>query len=188
MDDQEIIDLFWARSEAAISAAEEKYGKHCYSIAYQILGDHEDAMECVNDTYLRAWNSIPPEHPESLAAFLGRITRNLSLNRYKQKHAKKRGESETDLALEELEQCMSFASGQDPAEALELQALTDAINDFLSHQSERNRNIFVQRYWLLRPIREIASFYGISESVIKITLFRMRKKLAKLLQEEGFTL
>ena len=188
MDDQEIISLFWARSEAAISAAEEKYGKHCYSIAYRILGDHEDAMECVNDTYLRAWNSMPPERPESLAAFLGRITRNLSLNRFKQKHAKKRGESETDLALEELEQCMSFASGQDPAEALELQALTDAINDFLSHQSERNRNIFVQRYWLLRPIREIAEFYGISESVIKITLFRMRKRLAILLQEEGFTL
>ena len=186
MDDREIVALFLARSESAISAAEEKYEKYCYSIAYQILGNHEDAMECVNDTYLRAWNSIPPERPESLAAFLGKITRNLSLNRYKKNHSKKCGGEQTDLALEELELCMP--KGQDPADAMELQALTGLINSFLFDQTERNRNIFIQRYWLLRPIKEIAKFYGISESGIKLALFRMRKKLAKLLQEEGFTL
>ena len=184
MDDLEIIELYWSRSENAILATVEKYGKYCYFIAYRILEDHEDAMECVNDTYLRAWDSMPPERPDSLAAFLGKITRNLSLNRWKQDRTKKRGGAEADLAFEELEMCI--AAGQDPAESMELQALTGLINSFLFDQPERNRNIFLRRYWMLSPIKEIADFYGVSESRIKSILFRMRKKLGKLLQNEGF--
>ena len=186
MDDQKIIELYWTRSEDALLATEEKYGKYCYSIAYRILNDHEDAMECVNDTYLRAWNSMPPERPDSLTAFLGKITRNLSLNRYKQDRAKRRGGAEAELAFEELEMCI--AAGQDPAEVLELQDLTGLINSFLFDQPEQNRNIFLRRYWMLSSVKEIADFYGESESKIKSVLFRMRKKLGKLLQNEGFEL
>ncbi len=186
MDDQEIIDLFWARSESAISAAEEKYGRSCYSIAFRILGDHEDAMECVNDTYLRAWNSMPPERPDNLAAFLKTIARNLSLDRYKRDHTEKRGGEQTELALEELEMCI--AGGHDPLESMEMQALADLINGFLFEQAERYRNIFLRRYWMLEPVRDIAAFYGESESKVKSILFRMRKKLAKLLEKEGFHL
>lgn len=186
MDDREIVALFLARSESAISAAEEKYEKYCYSIAYQILGNHEDAMECVNDTYLRAWNSIPPAHPDSLAAFLGKICRNLSIDRYDQNRAIKRGGMQTALAFEELEMCI--AAGQDPAESAELQALTGLVNSFLFDQPEQKRNIFLRRYLWLHSIKEIAEFYGVSETKIKSVLFRMRKKLAKLLQEEGYYL
>ena len=114
MNDQDIIKLYWTRSEQAIAVTAEKYGKYCYSIAFQILNDHEDAMECVNDTYLRAWNSMPPNRPDSLSAYLGKITRNLARNRYKLERTKKRGGSQTALALEELEMCI--AGGEDPAD------------------------------------------------------------------------
>ena len=186
MDDQAIIDLYWTRSETAIAATAEKYGKYCYSIAFRILCDHEDAMECVNDTYLRAWNSMPPERPDNLTAYLGKITRNLSLNRYKQDRTKKHGGVLAEVALEELD--YSPAGGQDPAESMEMQELTGLINSFLFDQSEQNRGIFLRRYWMLSPIKDIADFYGVSESKITSILFRMRKKLGKLLQEEGFHL
>ena len=186
MDDQKIIELYWTRSEDALLATEEKYGKYCYSIAYRILNDHEDAMECVNDTYLRAWNSMPPERPDNLAAFLRKIARNLSLDRYKRDRTEKRGGEQTELALEELEMCIT--SGQDPLESMEMQELAGLINSFLFEQPERNRNIFLRRYWMLEPVKDIAGFYGESESKIKSILFRMRKKLAKLLEEEGFHL
>ena len=184
MNDQDIIKLYWTRSEQAIAVPAEKYGKYCYSIAFQILNDHEDAMECVNDTYLRAWNSMPPNRPDSLSAYLGKITRNLARNRYKLERTKKRGGSQTALALEELEMCI--AGGGDPADSMEMQALGGLINSFLFDQTERNRNIFLRRYWMLSPIKDIADFYGISESKVKSILFRMRKKLAKLLKDEEF--
>ena len=106
MDDLHVIDLYWARAETAISETEKKYGGYCYSIAYRILHDNEDSEECVNDTYMRAWDSMPPHRPSALKRFLGRITRNLSLDRYEQRTAEKRGFGEIPLALEELQECI----------------------------------------------------------------------------------
>ena len=183
MEDQLIIELFWKRSESAISAVAEKYGSYCDSIAYSVLGDHEIAKECVNDTYLRVWNAIPPQRPESLAAFMGKTTRNLALNRYKHDHAEKRGGTQMKLALEELEICASTSNN--PEESLDAHQLTRIIERFLREQSVRDRNVFLRRYFLLSSIRDIAQHEEVSEERIKSLLFRMRKKLKKHLIKEG---
>ena len=182
MNDQEIIERFWERQESAISATAEKYGKYCHSIAYNILYDHFDAEECVNDTYLGAWNSIPPQRPNSLMAFLGKIARNLALNRYKRYSAAKRGNGQVDVALSELENCVP--DQQDVEQAAEDKRLVSVLNRFLYAQPLKKRNVFVRRYWYLYPIREIADLYGVSESNIKALLFRMRNELKETLERE----
>ena len=186
MKDRVIIDLYWKRKENAISATAEKYGKYCHTISYNILHCNEDAEECVNDTYLRAWKSIPPQRPERLSAYLGKITRNLSINRFKRYNAEKRGLGQTELALSELEDCIPAKTSVE--QIVEEKVLVKSINQFLWTQPEQKRNIFIRRYWYLYPIRDIAENYGMSESKAASLLFRMRNELKTYLEREGITL
>ena len=150
------------------------------------MQNQEDAAECVNDTWFGAWKSIPPQRPECLAAYLGKITRNLSLNRWKQYSTQKRGRGQTELVLEELEDCIP--DGKDVEQIVEEMALVEALNCFLYGQEEQRRHIFVRRYWYLSPIRDIAEAYGMTESKVTSLLFRMRKELRNYLEKEGISL
>ena len=183
MNDNEIVALFFARNENAISAAAEKYGRYCHTIAHNILSSRPDAEECVNDTYLNAWNSIPPQKPDNLAAYLGKITRNLALNRWKRNSVAKRGSGQVEIALSELENCIPDNAGVE--QAVEDAVIVSVINRFLYADSPKNRNIFIRRYWYLCTIREIADSYEMSESNVKVLLFRMRSELKKQLEKEG---
>lgn len=185
MDDKQILDLYWERSEVAISETSKKYGKYCRYIAFNILHNDEDSEECVNDTYLRAWNSIPPNRPSVLKTFLGKITRNLSLDRYELLNAKKRNGGQMPLVFDEIQECIpSLDSTENIVEEI---ALTDILNRFLSSLSLEQRKIFMRRYWYLSPIKEIATEYGMSESKIKMSLFRSRNELKKLLEKGGIS-
>ena len=186
MDDFTIVELFWARSEDAISHARLKYGNYCRSIAYSILRSFEDAEECENDTYLRAWNSIPPSKPSLLSAFLGKIVRNLSIDKLRTKTAAKR-DTEYEVALEELEGCLANDSPS-PEDELDSKILGDSINTFLSTVSQKSRVLFIGRYWNLLSISELSKMFGISESSVKTSLHRTRSKLAEYLKKEGYTL
>lgn len=186
MNDDEILDLYWNRSENAIAATAEKYGNYCRTISYNILHNDEDAMECVNDTYLGAWKSIPPHRPERLGAFLGKITRNLSLNRFKEYTAQKRGMGQTHLVLSELSECIP--STDNVEQTVEEMLLVNSIEQFLYALPQQKRNIFIRRYWYLSPIKDIAGVYGMSESKLTSLLFRMRKELKEHLEKEGIIL
>lgn len=186
MEDTKIIDLYWERSEQAIVETDQKYGQYCRSIANNILHSKEDVEECVNDTYLSAWNSIPPNRPKWLAAYLAKITRNLSLNRVKYYSAERRGMGQTELVVSELEGCIPAASSVE--QQFDEMILVKAIENFLYTQSVEKRNIFICRYWYMTPAREIAKAYGMSESKIASLLFRMRNELKKYLEKEGITL
>lgn len=181
MEDAQIVQLYWDRDEAAISATADKYGAYCDAVARNILGDPEDAAECVNDTYLRAWNAIPPHRPQALSTFLGKITRNLALNRYRYGRAEKR--SRLPAVLEELS-CV--AGGEDAEQALDRQALVEALNDFLAGLSPRKRTIFLCRYWYLDSVAEIGARLGMTENHVSVTLRRLRRKLRDHLLERGF--
>lgn len=183
MQDEQIIELYWARSENAITETANKYGKYCYHIAYNILYNNEDSEECVNDTYWKAWGVMPPQRPQRLATFLGKITRNLALHRHEKDTAKKRGAGQVALALEELSECLSAGNGVE--EAMEERLLVEALNRFLAEQSPEVRRIFLRRYWYLSEIREIAMDYRISESKAKVMLHRTRKRLRQFLEKEG---
>ena len=183
MEDNQIIDLYFARSEAAIAQTAAKYGNYCYRIADNILSSREDAQECVNDTYLAAWNAMPPKRPGILSAFLGKITRNISLDRWKRRSAQKRGGGEAALSLEELDECLT--GGQSPEREVERRELLRAINRFLDTLPETQRNIFVCRYWYLDSIEDISARFGDSQSKVTTVLFRLRKKLAAHLEKEG---
>ena len=184
MDDSKIIALYMARSEQAISETSEKYGGYCYSIAYRILQSREDAQECVNDTYLRAWNAIPPNHPKQLQTYLGKITRNLALNRWQMLSAQKRDAGQTVQILDELLECLP--AGEDTA--LDKLLLKDVLDRFLGTLPVQTRKMFVRRYWYMSPVKEIAEEYGLSESKVTVTLFRTRKKLKSVLEKEGIDL
>jgi RNA polymerase sigma-70 factor (ECF subfamily) len=186
MDDTKIIDLYWARSENAISETATKYGKYCRTIAYNILRNNEDSEECVSDTYLRAWEAMPPQRPRRLQAFLGKITRNLSLDRYKRLSAEKRGGGEVPVALDELLECIPAENSTE--KAIEDIALTESLNRFLGTLSTESRRIFLRRYWYLTPVKEIAKEYSIGESKVKMSLLRSRKELKQFLEKEGITL
>ena len=186
MKDHEIIELYWARNERAIAATAETYGGYCHAIAYNILHSREDAEECANDTYLSAWNSIPPQRPNRLSAYLGKITRNIALNRYKRYTAEKRGHGEVELVLSELEACIPAETSVE--RAIEEKELVAAINRFLYAQPKQNRSIFVRRYWHLCAIRDIADLYGMSESKVTSLLFRMRNEFRRFLEKEDITL
>ena len=185
MKDNEIIELYWNRDESAIAATAESYGNYCYSIAYHNLQSPEDAQECVNDTYWKAWLSIPPQRPNRLATYLGKITRNLSLDRLKRLNAQKRGKGQTELALKELESCIPAAA--DTEQIVDEIVLTDAINRFLREQPRAERNIFVGRYWHLYSIGDLARAYGMRQSRVASLLFRMRSKLKTYLEKEGIS-
>lgn len=183
MDDERIISLFQQRSEDAIAAVSHKFGNYCFAIARNILPINEDAEECVNDTWLQAWNAIPPHAPPNLSHFLGKITRELSINRYKAKFAQKRGGGEYDLALEELGDIAS-TSGNPVEKAVELELLGKAISEFLRKQPVLYADVFIRRYYHLCSIKQIAQEYFISESKTKSILFRIRKKLYSFLESE----
>lgn len=184
MEDRQIIELYWERSELAIAETERKYGRYCHYIAYQILFDEEDAKEIVNDTYLKAWSTIPPNRPDSLKAYLGVISSRLALNRYEGQTAKKRGGGQLPLVLEELSECVS--GKEDGAAFADRIALQDALNRFLYTLPRKTRNIFVRRYWYVSTINEIAAEYGMKESAVTVQLLRTRKKLKEFLKKEGF--
>lgn len=186
MKDEEIVALYWERDEKAITATSDKYGSYCHSIAHNILHNNEDVQECVNDTWLGAWKSMPPHRPERLSAYLGKITRNLSLNRFKQYTAEKRGAGQTELVLSELEDCIPARTSVE--QVIEEMALAGSISLFLRAQPPQKRNIFIRRYWYLCPIRDIAAAFGMSESKVTSLLFRMRSELKTHLEKEGIIL
>lgn len=186
MTDEEIIALYWAREEKALTVTAERYGGSCYAIARQILASREDAEECVNDTWLRAWNAIPPQRPVMLGAFLCRITRNLALNRAEQTSAARRGGGQLPLVLEELEGCLPAPERTD--QAAEGRALAEVLNRFLEMLPAKKRRVFLQRYWYFRPLAEIARENGMSESNVKMTLLRTRAALRRYLEQEGVEL
>lgn len=186
MDDKRIIELYNERSESAISETAKKYGKYCYTIAYHILYDKEDSEECVNDTYLRTWEAIPPQYPDKLSAFLGKITRNLALNKYKYYVREKRGKGQTTLVLDELQECVPATNNTE--QAVEEMLLVEVINRFLYDLPKEKRTMFLRRYWYLSSIQEIAEDFGFSESKVKMTLLRIRNKLKQVLEKEGVVL
>ena len=186
MEDSRIIGLYWSRDERAISATADKYGRYCASIARNILENREDAEECVNDTYLSAWNGIPPRKPEILSTFLGKITRNLSLNRYQYNTADKRGGGEAAVVLEELLDIVS--DGEGPEQAMEYRELVKAIDAFLATLPSRKRQIFVCRYWYFDSVSSIASRFCMTENNVSVTLNRVRAQLRDYLLKGGFVL
>lgn len=186
MEDNDIIRLYWDRNDQAIRATSEKYGRYCKAIAKNILNSEEDAEECVNDTYLNAWNAMPTHWPEQLAAFLGKLTRNLSFNRYKHDRAKKRGGGEMVFVLDELMDCVSDIDNVE--QEVDRQELIKAVNSFVRSLSAKKRNIFVRRYWYADSVSEIAGDYGILPGNVSKTLERTRKQLKAYLTERGFEL
>lgn len=183
MEDAAIVDLYWQRSDQAIPETDRKYGRYCHTIAYSICTNHEDAEECVNDTWFRAWNLMPDQRPSILSAFLGAISRNLALDCYRRRTRKKRGGGETELALDELDDCIP--GGGNVEQQIEEQELERAIDSFLSTLPESERKIFVARYWFVAPVKEIAARLECSPGKIKTTLYRLRGRLRSYLQEEG---
>ena len=186
MDDVKIVQLYLERDERAIKETANKYGNYCMSIAGNILGNREDAEECVNDTYLNTWNTIPPHRPKMLSAFLCKIVRNLAFNRYKHNIADKRGGGELPAVLDELAECVS--GDDDVAKAYEYKELVADINNFLATLPEAKRNIFVCRYWYTDSVSDIAKRYGKAYSAVTMTLNRLRSQLRNYLIERGYDL
>jgi len=186
MDDKQIVDLYWERSETAISETAKKYGRYCHYIAFNVLHNDEDSEECVNDTYLNAWNSIPPHRPSVLKTFLGKLTRNISLNKYKQLTAEKRGNGQMPLIIDELYEC--FPATENTESIIDDMVLVDVFNRFLASLPVEQRKIFMRRYWYMSPVKEIATDYGMGESKVKMSLLRSRNELKCLLEKEGISL
>lgn len=183
MEDSAIVELYWQRSDMAIPETARKYGGYCHTIAYNICASNEDAEECVNDTWFRAWSLMPDKRPKLLSAFLGCITRNFALDRYRADKSRKRGGGETVLALSELEDCIPAKA--DVEKHYELVELGAAIRDFVAGLPETERKIFVARYWFLAPTALIAGRLGCSQAKVKTTLYRSRLKLREHLNREG---
>ena len=184
MEDSLIVELYWARSEAAITETSKKYGKYCYAIAYNILSNAEDADESVNDTYFDAWNSMPPHRPSILSTFLGKIARRISIDKWRGRTADKRGGGEIVQALDELADCVP--SGHSVEHEAEAAALKKIINDFVMSLPLMERRVFICRYWYLDSISAIAGQFGFSQSKVKMMLHRQRKKLLSVLEREAF--
>ncbi|MBR6404603.1 MAG: sigma-70 family RNA polymerase sigma factor [Lachnospiraceae bacterium] len=182
MEDRRIVDLYWQRDETAIAETENKYGRFCFSIANNILRNREDAKECVNDTWLGAWNAMPPHRPEILSTFLGKITRRLSLRKWRARTAEKRGGGSMELSIEELEECIP--SRQRIDEGLETAELAEIISTFLEALPPEERRVFMRRYWYFDSIRDISRRFGFGESKVKMMLKRTRDKLLICLQKE----
>ena len=183
MEDEMIIDLYFERNESAISETAEKYGNYLYKIAFNILSDNEDSEESVNDTYMSAWNTIPPEKPNVFSAFLSKITRYISLNRYRAGKAEKRGGGEIDTAFEEIEECVPDKSNI--YDEIETKELAEIISDYLKKLPETERKIFVCRYYYLDSLSDISKQFGFSKSKVASMLHRTRKKILSHLEKEG---
>lgn len=184
MQDEKIVELYWERKETAVKETQKKYDRYLTKIAYNILADFEDSREGVNDTYLAAWNSIPPHKPNILSTYLGKLTRRISIDIFRRRNRHKRKSSEYILSLAELEECVS--GGNTPEEVVEVQLLADAINTFLSTLSEETRNLFIGRYYFMDSLREVAEHCDMTESRAKNILFRTRCSLKVYLEKEGF--
>ena len=183
MEDQQIIQLYWDRREQAIWESDRKYGAYCRSIARRILAVEEDAEECVNDTWLHAWNAMPPQRPSILSAFFGKLARNLSLDRWRRNRAAKRGGSQVELALHELGDCLPAPGG--PEQALDEKETGRVISQFLRSQPELDRALFIRRYRHLESIAALAHSFHLRESQVKSRLFRTRQRLKAALEQEG---
>ncbi len=184
MTDEMIVALYLQRSEDAIRETDAAYGRYLHYISFGILRDDEDAKETVNDTYLKAWNAIPPQHPNPLKTFLASITRRLSINRYEFKTAQKRGGGQYELALEELAECIPDRHAE--TDVTDSIVLRDTLNRFLRELSATERHVFIRRYWHMHTIAEIAHDFGMSQSKVKSMLMRTRQKLKARLDKEGF--
>ena len=181
MDDNAIVALYWARDERAVQETARKYGAYCHTVAFNVLKNRQDAEECVNDTYVQAWNAMPPQRPCALRAFFGKITRNLAINVYRAAHTKRRGGGQIPMVLEELEDC--FSDG--PETALEEAELTRLLDRFLRQLPQKDCCVFVRRYWYLDSMMEIAARYHMALGSVKSSLHRSRKKLKEYLEQEG---
>lgn len=184
MDDSEIVKLFLERDEKALYEVSAKYRRYCFSIAQNIAGSEEDAEECVNDTLMRVWDMIPPHKPEKLSTFLGKIVRNIAIDRQRMALSDKRGGGEADMAFDELAEILP--DGGDLEGDAERRELLSEINAFLGKLSETKRNIFMCRYWYCDSIGKIAREYGMSENNVSVTLNRTRKKLKEYLKKRGY--
>ena len=180
--DADIVALYLQRSEKALEETQQKYGAYCRSAAYGILHDLHLAEECLNDALLRCWNSIPPHQPENLRTYLGKLVRNVAINRLEANTAAKRGGGQRVLALEELSQCLP---AEDPDAIEDSLAVRHALDRFLATLSQDSRRIFVRRYWFLDSVQDIARAYGFTESKVSVSLYRTREKLRKYLTKEG---
>lgn len=185
MEDREIVSLFEKRDERAINEAKAKYSRYVRSISFGILHSEEDVEECENDAYLGAWNSIPPHHPEDLRTYLGKIARRVSIDRFRQESAEKRGGTETALSLDEFEECVPSSAGNPVEEAVEAADLSRIIDAFLRTLPVNERRMFLRRYWFFDSVKEIAERFGSGESRVKTQLFRTREKLKAVLLKEG---
>ncbi len=184
MNDSEIIELYWNKDSEAVAASAEQYGAYCFTIANGILDDAQDSEECVNDTWLRAWNAIPPTRPSVLKVFLAKITRHLAFDRYKARRSLKRGGGETLLVLEELAECIRDES--DVEGQVNAQELGRVINQFVAALPEREQNLFVRRYFFSESAGMIADRFGMNENHVNVTLSRVRRRLRKHLSKEGY--
>lgn len=184
MEDKKIVELYWQRNETAITETSVKYGRYLTAISLNILGIFEDAEECVSDTYISAWNAMPPQRPNVLQTFLGKITRNISFNRYKQGRTAKRGGGEVSAVLHELEECVSDSKSVETE--LDRREMAKAIDDFLDSLSEKKRDIFVLRYWYSESVSKIAKRFNMKETAVSMTLSRLRAALRSFLLERGF--
>lgn len=182
MDDNKIIELYFSRNESAIKETESKYSNYLFVTAMNILNSREDSSECVNDTYFKAWNSIPPHNPPALKYFLGKITRELSIDCLRKRFRGKRAGSEYEVSIDELEECVSDKSSADPEEMAEVSFLAEEIGNYLRSCKRKARVIFVMRYYFCDSIKEIGSFMGMGEGAVKSSLFRTRKGLREWLE------
>lgn len=184
MEDNKIVKLYLDRNEEAIKQSQIKYGNYCYAISYNILKDNQDVEECLSDTYLKAWNLIPPNVPKVLSTFLGKIIRRLSIDKYRKNHALKRN-SEYTLSLQEIGECIGKDSTK---EKVDEKQLTETINSFLAKLNKESRNIFVCRYYYFDSIEDIQKRFNCSESKVKMSLKRTRDSLKDYLIKEGYSL
>ena len=186
MEDCDIIELYWQRDQGAIRETAGKYGGYLWNIAWNVLHSHGDAEECVNDTYLRTWNAIPPARPSAFRAWLGRIARNLSLDRWKQLRTQKRGGDETEILLGELDECVPAPHGTE--KAMEDREIAALISDFLRRLPAESRCLFLRRYWYGESGADIAEKQGCGQGKVKSSLFRTRKALRAYLEQGGVAL
>ena len=184
MEEQEIIDLLWQRKEEGLVALQENFKAYCGKIASQVLSQREDVEECLNDTWLKAWHAIPPERPQFLRAYLGKIVKNASINKLKMLKAKKRFSENFTESVEELGEDLHLSS-DNVEEHVNQQTLVDALNQFLEKQKKETRIFFVRRYFYHDEIQEIAKAFQVTESKVKVSLHRTRQALAKYLEDEG---
>jgi RNA polymerase sigma-70 factor (ECF subfamily) len=186
MEDKRIIEMYWQRDEQALTLTRHKYGAYCHTIAWQILHSREDADECENDTYLRAWNAMPPDRPQGLRAYLGAITRRLSLDRWRERKSQKRGGGEVALSLDELGECVTHPDTV--PETVDAAQTAAVLSTFLRSLPPAECDVFLRRYWYFDSVAQIAKRFGYSESKVKMTLSRTRDKLRVCLEKEGICL